>query len=242
MKKIFYITAAVIISLMLCFSASALETVEADVTEAVVETVEIPATETWEQIETNDAEVVTEEVEEVESETPPTIFTRLWEYVNIYKTELLDVLGTAIIVILSVIIKLKGDKKTTNIDKLVQSIKGDTASQGQVVSVVNEMVDGYNALRCSYDKYGLTEDDRNRVVGALVAQNTAILEILMALTVNNKNLPQGAKDLVLLQYANCLKSLDDDEKLKSIVTSVRDSIGTNKLTEGITEESEGSEV
>lgn len=239
MKKIFYITAAVIISLMLCFSASALETVEADVTEAVVETVEIPATETEERVETNDAEIVTEEVE---SETPPTIFTRLWEYVNIYKTELLDVLGTAIIVILSVIIKLKGDKKTTNIDKLVQSIKGDTASQGQVVSVVNEMVDGYNALRCSYDKYGLTEDDRNRVVGALVAQNTAILEILMALTVNNKNLPQGAKDLVLLQYANCLKSLDDDEKLKSIVTSVRDSIGTNKLTEGITEESEGSEV
>jgi hypothetical protein len=79
--------------------------------------------------------------------------------------------------------------------------------------------------------YGLTEDDRNRVVGALVAQNTAILEILTTITVNNKNTPQGVKDITMLAYANCLKTLDDDEKLKAIVTSVRDSIGAKTETE-----------
>jgi hypothetical protein len=110
------------------------------------------------------------------------------------------------------------------------------------VGVVNEMVDGYNALKQSYDKYGETEDDRNRVVGALVAQNTAILEILTTVYANSKNLPQGVKDLVNLKYANCLKSLDDDEQLKAIITAVRENIGTSMTVEPTEEKGTKTEV
>jgi hypothetical protein len=67
------------------------------------------------------------------------------------------------------------------------------------------------------------------VVGAVLATNTAILEILTMVYTNSKNLPQGVKDLVNLKYANCLKTLDDDEKVKAIVTAVRENIGTTML-------------
>ena len=175
-----------------------------------------------------------------------TIFTRLWEYCNEYKTELLGVLGDIAIFVLALFIKLRNDKRTTNIAQGIVSIKGDTSdtqkSQTSIVGVVNEMVDGYNALKQSYDKYGETEDDRNRVVGALVAQNTAILEILTTVYANSKNLPQGVKDLVNLKYANCLKSLDDDEQLKAIITAVRENIGTSMTVEPTEEKGTKTEV
>jgi hypothetical protein len=94
-----------------------------------------------------------------------------------------------------------------------------------LIDEFNKLSEEYKALKAAYDAYGATEDDRNRVVGALVAQTTAVLEILTTVYVNSKNLPQGVKDIVSLKYANCLKSLDNDTQLKAIVEAVRDNIG-----------------
>ena len=230
MKKIFYLVIAVVISVTLCVSAYATDTVE---TEPYIE-VEPVVEETLEEVIPTETEAMPEETEAPEEEYH-TIFTRLFEYVEQYKTEVLGVAGDAAILILAFIIKLRQDKKTSTIAKSVLNIEdvtsGTNASQSSVVNVVNDMVDRYNEMKESYDKYGLTEDDRNRVVGALVAQNTAILEMLVTVYSNSKNLPQGAKDLVMLKYANCLKSLEDDEKLKAIVTAVRDNIGASIATE-----------
>jgi hypothetical protein len=52
-------------------------------------------------------------------------------------------------------------------------------------------------------------------------QNTAILQILNRVYINNKNLPQGVKDLVNLDFANCLKALEDDEACAAIVDTVK---------------------
>ena len=81
-------------------------------------------------------------------------------------------------------------------------------------------------MKESYDQHGALEGERNRVVGAVLATNSAILEILTTVYVNSKNLPQGVKDLVNLKYANCLKTLEDDKQLMAIVEAVRNNIGS----------------
>ncbi len=181
-----------------------------------------------------------------------TLFTRIWEYVNANSTEVIGMAGDIAIFILAIFVKLRNDKKTKSIAKDLATVKTETTQtlggQDSVVEVVNNLIEAYNGLSAdyqklkeSYDTYGATEGDRNRVVGALVAQNTAILEILTTVYVNSKNLPQGVKDLVNLKYANCLKSLEDDEQLKAIVEAVRSNIGatmTTETTEAVTDNAE----
>ena len=245
MKKIFSTIVVLMLALTLCVNMGATETTVAESGFVQEETL-------FEEIESEIViEDITEEVDEKVPEILPedeyhTLFTRLWEYCVTYKTELVGVLGDIAIFVLALFIKLRNDKRAATMARDIVNIKGDTSgtskSQASVVGVVNEMVDGYNALKMSYDKYGETEDDRNRVVGALVAQNTAILEILTTVYANSKNLPQGVKDLVTLKYANCLKSLDDDEQLKAIITAVRDNIGTNMTVEAAEEKENQVEV
>lgn len=237
MKKIYSTIVALVMVLTLCIGIGATEVTDTDFEAAEIVTEEIA--------EEADEEVVESTTAESTESEYHTLFTRLWEYCMTYKTEIVGVVGDIAIFVLALFIKLRNDKRTANIAQGIISIKGDTTdttkAQTSVVGVVNEMVDGYNALKQSYDKYGETEDDRNRVVGTLVAQNAAMLEILTTITVNNKNLPQGIKDIVMLKYANCLKALDDDEKLKAVVTSVRESIGTNLTIEPVEEKDNKTE-
>ncbi len=176
-----------------------------------------------------------------EESISPTIFTRVWEFVENNTQETLSIVGTASLLIMNLILKNSGAKTSKETKLALENITGDIGmtlgGQKSVVEVVNRLIDGYNdlsrrydALKESYDKYGLTEDERNRVSGAVLATNTAILEILTTVYTNNRNLPQGVKDLVNLKYANCLKALEDDEKLIAIVEAVRNNIGTTAET------------
>lgn len=183
-----------------------------------------------------------------------TLTSRLAEYWSTYRAEIVSAIGTAVLFIISLIVKSLNDKKTRLIASNVLTIKKDTATnvsaQSDVVNRMNDLIDEFNklseeykALKAAYDAYGATEDDRNRVVGALVAQITAVLEILTTVYVNSKNLPQGVKDIVSLKYANCLKSLDNDTQLKAIVEAVRDNIGGghNTPTEEVKKDEEQHE-
>ncbi len=155
-----------------------------------------------------------------------TIFTRIWQFVNTYRGECATAFSSLVLFIMTLAIKkaqLKAAKKAAQMHE----------GQNLVTGAVNEMIDGYNGLvagyksmKQSYDQYGLTEDERNRIVGANLAINTAILEILVTVYQNSKNLPQGVKDIVNIKYAKCLQTLDDDAKLKAIFEAVRINIGT----------------
>ena len=79
-------------------------------------------------------------------------------------------------------------------------------------------------MREAYEKYEAVEDDRNRLVGACLVTNTALLEILSRVYVHNKNMPQGVKDVVMLIYTNAQKALSDDEVLRDVVESVKTKI------------------
>lgn len=92
--------------------------------------------------------------------------------------------------------------------------------------------EGYAELRKAYEKYGETENDRNRVTGAVLAQSAAMLEILQLVYANSGKLPQGVKDLINLKYANTLKTIGDDKQLLAIVAAVRDNINAGATYTG----------
>ena len=180
-----------------------------------------------------------------------TLFTRMWEFFSAYSSETISVMGSAVLLVFNFVLKRSNSKASKDTDKSLHFIKEEISathgSQNAVVSVVNNMIDGYNSLSQKYDAmnesyelYGATEDERNRIVGAVFATNTAILEILTTVYVNSKNLPQGVKDIVNLKYANCLKALDDDTQLRAIVEAVRNNIG--KATESSEDTTENAEV
>lgn len=181
--------------------------------------------------EDSDADGELPETEVVPDEPQPTLFSRVWEYCSTNKTEMLGLAGDAGIFALAIFVKLRNDKRTKLLLSDMKVVKGDTSgtvrSQDQVVGAVNTMIGGYDEMRTAYEKYESVEDDRNKLVGAVMVQNTAILEILATVYVNNKNLPQGVKDLIVLKYANCQKALGDEKLLLSIVESVREKIGTS---------------
>lgn len=189
-----------------------------------------------------------------------TVFTRMGEFAVKYKEELLEAASAAAMITTSVIVGVKNGRKSKEISSAVAGVKNDTGAsltgQTDVVAAVNGLIDGYNgmtretsavvaelerkyealakeyaSLRDSYEKYGETENDRNRVTGAVLAQSSAILEILQLVYANSKNMPQGIKDLVNLKYANTLKTVGDDEQLLAIVEAVRTNISAGAKEE-----------
>lgn len=148
-----------------------------------------------------------------------TVVTRLIEYVMDNKAVLLGALGDAAIFVVALVIRAKSSATKKGTDSV-------GVAQAAVVGRMNEMIDSYNSMRKSYDQYGLTEEDRNRVVGVLVAQNTAMLEMLVTAYGNSKNLPQGVKDMIMLKYANCMKSIENDEQILAIVEAVRNNVNS----------------
>jgi hypothetical protein len=164
-----------------------------------------------------------------------TFFTRIWEFVENNSTAVISAAGSGLVLVANAIMKAANSKSAKQVSEQLVSLMKDT---GSVVDVINQMIVGYNSMKDSnehlehgyadmkaaYEANALKEDDRNRLIGAVMVQNTAILEMFASIYVHNKNLPQGVRDLVILKYANTLKALDDDAMLCSIVEAVREKI------------------
>ena len=238
MKKIFIaILVFIIVVIMACpiisVSADELETdVTVEIAEDITETPEEPASHEPSESTTIDEDItyesLTDEVineaeegvldsEDDEEYIENDLFSRIWEFVNEYRAECISGAGSFILLVVNLIIKVSNSKTAKKTEAMF-------AGQNLIIDSVNGMIQGYNGMKDSYDKYGMTEDERNRVVGAVLATNTAILEILTTVYANSKNLPQGVKDIVNIKYANCLKSIQDDKQRIALVEAVRSNI------------------
>lgn len=187
------------------------------------------------------------------------IFTRLWEFIEANRSEVISAAGSGILLIAGAISKAANSKENKRLGDQLNIIQGDTQgttkAQSSIIDVVNQMIVGYNEMRESngylksgyedmktaYELNALKEDDRNRLIGAVMVQNTALLEILSSVYVHNKNLPQGVKDLVVLKYANVQKALSDDELLIAIVESVREKVNFERPVDAEADDA-GNEV
>lgn len=165
------------------------------------------------------------------SEEHNTIFTRLWEFVKKYKIEIFIVVGVGILGIINICLMHKYDKLGKSINdnskRQINDMSAIQGAQNNVVDVVNNLIDAYNTMSKRYadftaacEKYGASEEDRNKIIGALATEAGAVLDILSTVYVNNKVLPQGVKDLVTAKYAGCLKALNNERGLASIIEAV----------------------
>jgi hypothetical protein len=174
---------------------------------------------------------VDEATGEVDKEQLHTIFSRMWEFIGKYKGEMFTVIGDIALIAFALYMKIKNGKGAVEINAALNKIKQETglslSNQDNVVDVINKMIDSFNVLSAEYEKfkqtyeqYGATEVERNKVVGALSAQVATVLDILSTVYVNNRNLPQGVKDIINIKYANCLKALENDNALIGVVDAV----------------------
>lgn len=177
------------------------------------------------EIEVDSSENITpEEIPEAEPEVENhTIFSRMYEWVTEHKTEIITAVGDVILVIMLIIEKAKSKKSYTAIGSQLLSIgKGvynTETSQNNVVGVTNELIAGYNKFEQTLDNFDAKEDERQKTAMAAYIQTRAILKILVTVYANSKNVPQGVKDLVNLEYADVLKLVGNEETLKQLVDS-----------------------
>lgn len=180
-----------------------------------------------EELHQDGTEIVQEEQEEkaepaapVEPVDDPTFFGRVLEWVTANEAEILTVLGDIVLIACMIAQRVKQKKKLVELGTNIVTVKDDVAntasSQKSVVSVTNELIDGYNKFEKALNNFDATENERYKTLLAAFAQTKAILEILTTVYANSKNIPQGVKDLVNLKYADVLKLVGDEDKLKEI--------------------------
>ena len=191
------------------------------------------------------AEELPQEETEIVQEVPkgdevpegePTFFGRIWEWVQAYVAEILTVVGDIVLVGFMIAQKVKQKKKLAAIGADVLTVKDGVTntetSQRNVVSVTNELIEGYNRFEKAINNFDATEQERYKTMLAAFAQTKAILEILTTVYANSKNIPQGVKDLVNLKYADVLKLVGDEDKLKEIAEPAEETAEVSSNTEG----------
>ena len=112
--------------------------------------------------------------------------------------DLVAVVGTIVAIILERKSNKKNNEETkTSVRENTAEIKRNTESNDEVLRVANLLIDSTNALAAS-------EEKRDVNVEQLLVLNKAVLEILVTVYVNNKNIPQATKDLVNMKYVAAL--------------------------------------
>ncbi len=171
----------------------------------------------------------------IEEWTNSDMFEKLWlrayEYWCDNNSKIISAVASGVMLMLTFFVKRSNDKKNSDL----QAILGDTSitvkSQKDVIKAVSIMINGYNEMCEAYKKYQNVEDDRNRLVAAVMIQNTAITEILHAVYINNRNLPQSTKDFINQKVANCMKELANDAALSAVVEEYREKINALSVNE-----------
>lgn len=161
------------------------------------------------------------EIEDVVTEEPSkkevhTFGSRLKEWLGKYYVELTSTTTLAGVIgsVLALIAEIKKNKQnaqiTTNaIAGAIDVTKENTDSNDKVLDVVNALIDKTN-------EFADGEIGRDAHMQELILLNKAVLEILVSVYANNKNIPQPIKDLVNYKYVNALKSVDEQEKNASV--------------------------
>ncbi|MBQ9416773.1 MAG: hypothetical protein IJU20_08055 [Clostridia bacterium] len=215
------------------------------VSEHVIEETETTGAETNEETNTSGAESEKETEKETDAVVTPApdpgetegemlanFFTRLYQWFVDNKLMIVSVVLDGIIIGILYLVKRTKSKMDDKIVSQLVDIKSDasaastntSATDTNVTAAVNGLIDGYNDMNASYKAQQHLEDERNKVVSSVLETNLAILGILQTVYANNRNIPQGTKDLINYKYAKCLTTLENDEELKAIAELVKKSV------------------
>lgn len=210
------------------------ETSGAETEETTAESEKEPSAESEKETEKETGAVVPPAPDpgEAEGEMLANFFTRLYQWFVDNKLMIVSVVLDGIIIGILYLVKRTKSKMDDKIVSQLVDIKSDasaastntSATDTNVTTAVNGLIDGYNEMNASYKAQQYAEDERNKVVSSVLETNLAILGILQTVYANNRNIPQGTKDLINYKYAKCLTTLENDEELKAIADLVKKSV------------------
>lgn len=224
MKKIVLFMSVILILSMLTIFAYAEDGEAVDVPEADTSETNVDVADLAQQV----VDIITSDDENT------TLSGRLMSWVEEHKGELLTVLGNGVMLLVYyTIYKLQKVKNLNIIEtatSILDKVKMTSSSNSKMVETMNGLIDGYNAMEKLYEDNAHDEEERNKMVNAVMIQNTAILEILREAYSQNKNLPQGVKDLINLAYASAKTTIDSDENLSKVVNETKLLLGGAKET------------
>lgn len=176
--------------------------------------------------EANDAVYpITSEIEpneEVESEVPSTeedgtgsleesgqvhtVWTRVEEWFSTNFLEFISSLDFAgmITCIVMVVFERRGNKRHKQ--ELSDVLTANSSTTAANTASNDKVLEATNALIVKQNEHDEKEEKRDAVNEQTMVYERAILEILVAVYANNKNIPQAVKDMVNLKYVTALKT------------------------------------
>ncbi|MBQ8308943.1 MAG: hypothetical protein IJX96_03820 [Clostridia bacterium] len=173
--------------------------------------------------------VMSEQTEIVQEQTETggqvhTVWTRIEEFFSLYFLEFTNSIDLAGVVacIVTIVIEIKSNKKHKKeindaLSANSDTTEANTASNDKVLEATNTLIDKQN-------EHEEKEARRDAVNEQTIVYERAILEILVAVYANNKNLPQAVKDLVNLKYVSALQT--------ELVAATGDKNETEESSEG----------
>lgn len=170
----------------------------------------------------------TVEVESGDVNSETTLFQRVWEFVVSNKTEILQ----GALYIVSVVFGTFLYKKSNNnsikliggVNNLVNATDANEKTNRAYIEAINITGDNvselYELCNAKFNELAaeLKQDSKLLIDG--VTEIMTVLEILMAVYPNAKNLPQGVKDLIALKYAKCKELVGSDERMSSVLNVI----------------------
>ncbi len=164
-----------------------------------------PKTAIAEEVTNGQETVITDEITTPEVKETHTVFTRVEEWFSDNFLEFISSVDLAAVVgcIIAMILDNKSGKRNTEetktaINANTTAMKENTESNDKVLEVVNALIDSTNEMKA--DEEGVLD-----AIEKMQIMNKAILEILVTVYVNNKNIPQATKDLVNMKYVDVLR-------------------------------------
>lgn len=176
------------------------------------------------------AETEAEEVTETtEKASLGMLLDRVWEFVNENAGDLLSATSLGSVALYIILQKknngnfLSGISKVLTAQKNVVSASDDNKAEVKTLSEKQEKMLEY------YEKYASSEEERGKIISALLVEVMGLIEIQHVLCLNNSNLPQAMKNLVTSTYARCLSVINDDASIKEAVDQMRSVLGIGEV-------------
>lgn len=145
-----------------------------------------------------------------ETELPETFGSRVqrWFEENFLQFIGSSTFGVVVANIITLIADHKSNKKNTK--QTLVTLDKNTQSNDAVVGRVNSLIEAHNEMVQRLDLIDSRNTEFKILYDQMLVMQKAVLEILATVYANNKNIPQGVKDLVSLRYVGALKRIEQN--------------------------------
>lgn len=157
------------------------------------------------------------------------IFTRVFEFVEANITEMLVTIALGVLGIGAPYLKSKFGTLISGIGRVLKSQGGVAESNAEVAASQKDIAEKQEKLGGDVENLAKELAEAKKVIAALNAGVTTVIEVLHIITINNRNVPQPMKNLTTSKYARYLSTINDDPDLKATYDKMRGILG---VTEG----------